>query len=189
MSIRQLARELGISPTRVAQLMRKGMPSGSVEEAKSWRMTYVGLPTTAKSNVVAIHDVVSDQDDLEDLGATLQRLRHVERTTSQALEGLIRQGKVTEASVLRREHVGVIKALYDAESKLIKINEARGRLISVDRALSLINDAMQSAILVLRRLPEMGRDPDERHRLEAFMNGVLTEIKAGAAEGLKRSAG
>ena len=83
------------------------------------------------------------------------------------------------------ERVAVIKAIYDAESKLIKIDEARGRLISVDRALSMINEAMQSAILVLRRLPEMGRTPEERARLEAFMNGVLAEIKAGAAAGLK----
>jgi hypothetical protein len=44
---------------------------------------------------------------------------------------------------------------------------------------------MQSAIVVLRRLTEMGRDPEERRRLEAFLNGVLSEIKRGAADRLK----
>jgi hypothetical protein len=61
-------------------------------------------------------------------------------------------------------------------------------LISVDKALGLINEAMQSAIVVLRRLPEMGRDPEEGRRLEAFLNGVLSEINPGAADGLKHAA-
>jgi hypothetical protein len=61
-------------------------------------------------------------------------------------------------------------------------------LISVDKALGLINEAMQSAIVVLRRLPEMGRNPEERRRLEAFLNGVLSEIKRGAADSLKNAA-
>jgi hypothetical protein len=89
---------------------------------------------------------------------------------------------------LRREHVAAIKALYDAESKLIKINEARGRLITVDRALGMINDAMQSAILLLRQLPHLARDPQEKQKLEAFLTAVLSEIKMGAANGLKHVA-
>ena len=80
------------------------------------------------------------------------------------------------------------KAVYDAELKEIKIKEVRGKLVSVDRALNLINEAMQSAVLVLRRLPELGRDPEERRRLEAFLNGVLAEIKSGAIEGFNRAA-
>jgi hypothetical protein len=187
MSIRSLAKDLGISPTRVAQLAKKGMPTRSLAEAQSWRTQYIRPPTTAKSNVVALYEVAGGIDD-DDLSSTLQRLRHVERSTATALEGLLRAGKIAEAAALRREHVAVIKAIYDAEIKSIKIAEIRGQLISVDRALAMINEAMQSAILVLRRLPEMGRDPAERARLEAFMNGVLAEIKTGAADGLKRTA-
>jgi hypothetical protein len=134
MTIRSLAKDLGISPTRVAQLMRKGMPTESAEAARAWRMTYVVAPTTAKSNVVAMHDVVCNDDKgdgLEDLGATLQRLRHVERAMSRALEELLRQGKVAEAAVLRREHVATVKALFDAEvsvkmSGVIRTSAVRG---------------------------------------------------------------
>jgi hypothetical protein len=91
-----------------------------------------------------------------------------------------RNDKIAEAVSLRREHVAAIKALYDAESKLIRINEAHGRLISVDHALSMINEAMLSAIIVLRPLPERARNPGERTRLQALMNGVLAEIRNGA---------
>jgi hypothetical protein len=61
--------------------------------------------------VVAMRQAVSDGGDWEDLGATLERLRRLERATSQALERLLWQGKVAEAAVLRREHVATVKAL------------------------------------------------------------------------------
>jgi hypothetical protein len=186
MSIRSLAKALGISPTRVAQLMRKGMPS-EPEAARSWRLQYVPAPTTAKSNVVPMHQAVNEGEDLEDLGATLSRLRHVERSTAAALEGLLRQGKVAEVAALRREHVAVIKAIYDAESKRIKIDEARGKLISVDKALSMISEALAAPIIMLRRLPELGRDPEERKRLEVFLNAVLNEMRDGGQRGLERA--
>jgi hypothetical protein len=79
--------------------------------------------------------------------------------------------------------------LYAAEEKLIRIGESRGKLISIDRALGMINEALQSAILVLRRLPELARDPEQRLALEAFLNAVLEECKAGAIEGARKSAG
>ena len=187
MTIRSLAKDLGISPTRVAQLIRKGMPAESAEAAQAWRTTYVTAPTTAKSNVVAMHETVNDGDVPEDLGATLERLRHVERATSRALEELLRQGKVAEAAVLRREHVATVKALFDAETKAIKIAETRGRLISVDRALGMISEALTAPLIMLRRLPELGRDPEERKRLEAFLNAVLNEIKDGAQRSFNRT--
>ena len=187
MSIRSLARDLGISPTRVAQLIRRGMPTDP-EQAKAWRMAYVTPPNTARSSVIAMHEAASEGDELEDLGATLVRLRHVERTTAAALEDLLRAGKVAEVAALRREHVAVIKAIYDAESKRIKIDEARGKLISVDRALSMISEALAAPIILLRRLPELGHDEAERKRLEVFLNAVLNEIRDGAQRGLERSA-
>ena len=71
---------------------------------------------------------------------------------------------------------------------MLKINEAKDNLIRVERVLGMINEAMQEAILILRRLLELARDPDEKHRLETFMNGALGAIKAGAAEGFKNAA-
>jgi hypothetical protein len=106
----------------------------------------------ATLEVVAMRQAVSDGGDLEDLGATLERLRHLERATSQALERLLRQGKVAEAAVLRREHVATVKALFDAESKAIRIAETRGKLITVDRALAMISEKAPGEAWSERRL-------------------------------------
>jgi hypothetical protein len=187
MSIRALARELGISPTRVAQLRAKGMPA-EPEAARAWRLTYVVAPTTAKSNVVAIHEAVSIGDALEDLEATLGRLRHVERSTAATLAGLLKEGKVSEAAVLRREHVATVRALFDAETKSIKIAETRGKLISVDRALSMISEALSESVIMLRQLPNLAPDEALRARLQALVNGILDAMKEGAHRGLERRA-
>ena len=63
---------------------------------------------------------------------------------------------------------------------MIKINVSRGKYVTVDMALSMIDAALKEAILTLRRLPELARDGEERPRLEAFMNGVLDAIRSGA---------
>jgi hypothetical protein len=187
MSIRSLAKALGISPTRVAQLRRKGMPSDP-EAARAWRLQYVPAPTTAKSSIVALHEAVSDGEGLEELGATLARLRHVERATAQAFEELLRQGKVAEVAALRREHCAVIKSLFDAETKAIRIAETRGRLITIDKALAMITEALAEPILLLRQLPNLASDEAGRQRLGAFVNGILDAMKAGAHRGLERTA-
>ena len=88
---------------------------------------------------------------------------------------------------LRREHCTALKTLYGAEEKLIKINANRGKLITVDSALALVNEAMQEAILTLRQLPDLGGDAVEKERLAAFLNGVLDAIRRGAEVGIKRS--
>lgn len=193
MSIRQLARDLGISPTRVVQLAKKGMPTDSPESAAQWRTQYITPPTTAKSNVVAMHEVshvrsFSAEDD-GDLTGTLQRLRHVERSTSAALERLLKEGKVAEAAALRREHVATVKALFDAETKSIKIAETRGRLISVDRALSMVNEAVAEPLIMLRQLPSLAKDDADRARFNAIVNGILVAMREGAARGLELSSG
>ena len=187
LTIRQWASELGVSTGTVANLRREGMP-GDLAEAKRW----LELRNANKRRQRFLHrdDVApaAGEVEAEGLEGTVTRLRGLERDLANAASRAFKAGQIPESITLRREHVAAIKAIYDAESKLIKINETRGRLVSVDRALNLINDAMQSAILVLRRLPELGRDPEERRRLEAFLNGVLAEIKSGAVEGFNRAA-
>jgi hypothetical protein len=182
MSIRQLARGLGVSPSLIVRLLGRGMPR-ELEAAKEWRARSIRARETPEHRPEVVVEMGG-----EDLEEMVTHLRQMERALAQAAQRAYKENRVPESIILRREHVQAIKAIYDAEAKLIKINEARAKLISVDRALSMINEAVQAAILVLRRLPEMGRDADERRRLEAFMNGVLAELKTGAADGLKHAA-
>lgn len=182
MTVRALARVLEISPSLAHRLIRRGMPR-EAEAAKEWRAQAIRSREKPEQ-----HPSVLVEFGGEELEEMVSHLRQLERALIQATARAYKEDRTAEAITLRREHVAAVKAIYDAESKLIKISEARAKLISMDRALSMINEAMQSAILVLRRLPELGRNPEERGRLEAFMNAVLTEIKAGAANGLKYAA-
>lgn len=96
---------------------------------------------------------------------------------------MLREGRVTEAQALRREHSSLIKSLFEASTKVIRVEEARGKLIRLDTALSMVSEALAAPIITLRRLPELAQNSEQRARLEAFMNGVLEEIKAGAVRG------
>jgi hypothetical protein len=194
MTIRELARALEISPALVYRLLRRGMPR-EVEAAKEWRARTIRARATPAAKPAVVIDmsdesrpgVIVELVDADGYAGMIERLRRLEKDLAAAAGRAFRADRVAEAITLRREHVAAVKAIYETEAKSIKIDEARGRLVSVDRALNLINDAMQSAILVLRRLPELGRDPEERRRLESFLNGILSEIKSGAVEGFNRT--
>jgi hypothetical protein len=180
MTIRELAAALGVSNGSVVNWKRQGMPDG-IEEARAWvkhRGRRRGDPPAATVPI----EVPAGEYNLAD---TVPRLRMLEENIAKASAQAYREGKLSEAISLRREHVSAIRAVYEAESKLVKIQEMRGKLIPVEKALAIVNNAIQSGIVVLRRLPELGKTPEERRRLEAFLNAVLTELKDGAAAGAK----
>jgi hypothetical protein len=200
LSTRAMGRELGISGPVVVRYKKRGMPMDDPAKAREWRALYVrpltGPPRpqlssssfassssqrqteTATSNVVDLYATEVGAEQLED---TIPRLRRLEKATSVALERAIKEDNLTASVALRREHCTALKTLYNAEEKLIRINVSRGKLIAVSEALSMINNSLQSGITVLRRLPELGRTPEERTRLAAFLNSVLNEFRAGAA--------
>lgn len=203
LTTRQMARELGISGPLVSVLSRKGMPMNDVLKAKEWRALYVRprakperpeasgghpevkAPAAAEGeNVVDLYATEIGFEQLED---TIPRLRRLEKATAVALEKATKEGNIAAIVALRREHVTALKTLYGAEEKLIRIGEKRGRLVGLDRAQAMIGEALRAPVITLRRLPELARTPEERVRLEAFLNAVLNEIKLGAAEGLKYS--
>jgi hypothetical protein len=168
------------------------------ERAKEWRARYVrprakpqrghapGQEDKATcSDPVRTSKVVDffrvDQPGSEELEDSIPRLRRLrEKATALALERALKENDVAASVALRREHCTALRTLYGAEEKLIKINVSRGKYVTVDMALSMIDAALKEAILTLRRLPELARDGEERPRLEAFMNGVLDAIRSGA---------
>ena len=86
---------------------------------------------------------------------------------------------------MRQQHGQLLRSLFDAEAKLMKLAEQRGELVSVDRAVAMVYAAMSEAVILLRRLPDLGRDEAEKARLTAFMSAVLQALRDGAKAGLK----
>ena len=181
MSIRTLAKDLQLSPTRIAQLLAQGMPTDP-GAARKWRLEFVNARKgSGPPNVVPIevHDVAGD------LAATLARLREQERLIAGALTSLIKEGRLSEAASLRRDHISVVKGLFDAESRAIKIAESRGQLIRVEVALNMISASLAEPILMLRQLPNIAQTPQEKARLETCVNGILSTIRDGAEQSLR----
>ena len=216
MGIRELARQLGLSPARICQLAKAGMPTDSDAAAREWRLQYVA-PRPPKprhrSTYIDAHPASdvdatdhpqsigsSDQhasdertivpmpfpDGDGDLDATLKRLHHLERVTATTLERLLSESRVSEAAALRREYSQVLKSVYDCEVKKLKFDEARGRLVTIDTAWSIIAGATQEALLLLRQLPGLAKTPEERGKLETFLAAVLNAFKDGATEGMRK---
>jgi hypothetical protein len=112
---------LGVSVGTVINLRREGMPA-DLADAKAWYATRAGAKRRFKMPT-AVDPADIEAEDLED---SLPRIRRLEKALALAAERAFKAEKIPEAISLRREHVAAIKILYDAESKLIKINEARG---------------------------------------------------------------
>jgi hypothetical protein len=130
----------------------------------------------------------AEEEEKEDLAACIRRLRRLEATCAQSLERMLREGRVSEAQALRREHASIIKSLFDASSKLLKLEEARGKLVSLDTALSMISESLSEPVILLRQLPSVARDSAERDRLQSIVYGILDAMKEGARRGLERTA-
>jgi hypothetical protein len=69
--------------------------------------------------------------------------------------------------------------MYHFEAKLLKHNEARRKLIDVNRVRATISGSIAAGVAVLHRLAELGRDPAERRRLEEFAAAVIAEFENG----------
>ena len=204
LTTRQLAKALDLDRRGVARDIKRGMPR-TIQGARAWRLAFVAhrrghdqsrspggeeastVTHPPAAQVVPVDFAVPDSEEPEDLHASLGRLRRLERSTAAAIEQLLSQGKTTEAIALRREHATILRGLFDSSAKLLKLEEASGKLIPVSRALSMINDSLQPGLLMLRRLPELGKTAEQRSALESFVNAILEEFKAGATANLKRS--
>jgi hypothetical protein len=84
-----------------------------------------------------------------------------------------------ETALYRRQHLESVRVLYDFEAKLIKTDAAREKLVDIDRLNAMIAGAIAGGLAVMRRLPELGRDPEERRRLEEFGAGAIKEFERG----------
>lgn len=131
-------------------------------------------------NVVDLFSHEAGEGQLED---TIPRLRRLEKATALALERAIKDDNHVAAVSLRREHCTALRTLYASEEKLLKIDEAKGKLIRLDRALAMIDEALKEPVIMLRQLPDLARSPEEKSRLEVFLHAILGAMRDGAARG------
>jgi hypothetical protein len=175
---RNMAEALGISRGSVGNYVKRGMPMHTVEAARAWMG---GKRETVIEPTLEPDNGSSPLGDTDGLG----RLRKIETATAEALCRALKDGRIPEAAALRREHITALKALYESEAKALKYELARGKVVSMARVHSMIGRSFRAGVIALKRLPEIGQTPEEKTRLEVFLNGVLAEFKVGAADGFE----
>jgi hypothetical protein len=205
-SYRNLAQVLGCSYGTVVNRVRAGMPPHDTAAARAWcanlparkkfkrRIPEAGRHVNGdapanghpskRRDVTTFAAIDTSGIDIagETLASTIPRLRSIERAIHDALTRSINKDPCTyEAGLLRLEHLKSIRALYDYEAKLIRIDAAREKLISIDRVHSMISGALRVGAAVMGRLPELGVDEDDRRRLEEFATAVLKEFEFSGA--------
>lgn len=173
---KQLARALGVTDRMVRKYLGSGMPSDSEQDALNWRAENLKASSRRKVALPAL-DVARTDVHGETLDSSIDRLRRTEKALGSALEREIETGQPDIISTLRKEHCAAVKALTDAEYRIMKIKRERGQLVSIDEAKAIISRGHESIISFFRRLDEGVTDEHEKSKLRAIAEAGLAEIR------------
>jgi hypothetical protein len=207
-----IARSLGVEAVTIGVWRKLGMPNGTIAAAREWMEA--NKPVTAhrrtstptedlKQPLVALPD--------EDPTEVVKRLRLAERTIAAGLTGWIdialpeaikerdeaRPGKAQDEAerkitvihykieALRKEQRAAVSALFKAEQDAVKLDRARGKLITIDEAKDLASKLLLPSIIAIRKLPDAATDENERNKFSAIAEMLLSGMREAATAALK----
>jgi hypothetical protein len=195
MTRQQLQDALGFQKAYTNKLIGKGMPTTSVEDARKWLEEHQvrGKPGVRSKGAPRTAALVLPVEGDSTLADAVSRLQGSERAVSarinevtaelQKISDNDEQKKLSnQLADLRGEQKQIVTALAKAENDLVKLQKARGQLISIDDAKALVSKALASAITALKRIPQSGQNPDEQNRLAGIVDAGLAEIYRTAQE-------
>src|SRR6266481_998444 len=171
----QIARELGISGQTIGVWKREGCPTSSVGAALEWardnRPHFGKRQAASQEEIPRPLPVVLPPD--ESVYDVVARLRENERAIAgEVASWLNLSAKLAEdrgktggkealeldrkisvighrVAVLRKEQRAAVQALLDGESAIIKLEKARGALITLDGAKELVSSAVLPIIIAI----------------------------------------
>ena len=198
-----LSKALDVSHTAVRKWRKKGMPNVSISAAKEWvaaNKPKIGQRTQPTHEELTMPLVSLPED--EDPQAVVQRLRTAEKTIAGSINAWVdvalpealaerskakgkalieAERKVTiinhKIEVLRREQRQAVSALLDAEGDVVKLERARGKLLTLDEAKEMATKCLLPIAIEIRKLPDMAESDRERSRLAAKAESLLAIIR------------
>jgi hypothetical protein len=120
--------------------------------------------------------------DGETLEESIERLRQIEKSLGVAVQQAAAEGYSAELRQLQRDHINAVKALSDAEIRVMRLQQKRGELITVDEAKAMITKTLAPILVELRKLVDQARDDTEKVLLSAIAEHLLAKIRESAAE-------
>jgi hypothetical protein len=198
-----IAKALDVSHTAVRRWRKKGMPNTSIAAAREW--VAANKPRVGRRQVTGNEELVMPLVSLpenEDPQAVVQRLRTAEKTIAGSINAWVdialpqalaerekakgkalieAERKVTiinhKIEVLRREQRQAVSALLDAEGDVVKLERARGKLVTLDEAKEMSTKNLLPLIIEIRKLPDMAESERERSRLAAKAEALLAILR------------
>jgi hypothetical protein len=169
------------------------MPTDDLEAAKAFAQNR--KPTTKREPKDAIEDVAPIPVEGETAYNVRDRLQAQERSISGEIQGLnaaLEQARLSndekEAYKLlqalksaREEHRRQADSLLKAEGRIILLEKNRGDLISVEAARQFVSKTIIPLTIWLRKLPDTGRNSEEKGLLETLREAGLEILSAAEA--------
>jgi hypothetical protein len=202
----QIAKALGIDRTTAWRWRKEGLPAEDLELAKAWAQNRKPKPKVSVEPNPVMETFVGDKkltihagEKVETAYDVRDRLQAQERTIAAEIQGLnaaLEQARLgnDEKSAYkllqalksaREEHRRQADSLLKAGGRIILLEKNRGDLISVDASKDFVSKCIVPLTIWLRKLPDLGRNPDEKGLLETLRETGLEVIKGAARDALE----
>ena len=113
--------------------------------------------------------------DGEALEESIERLRQIEKSLGVAVQKAAAEGYSAELRQLQRDHINAVKALSDSEIRVVRLQQKRGELITVDEAKAMITKTLTPILVELRKLVDQARDDAFKSLLRAAGNDPVMQ--------------
>jgi len=111
----------------------------------------------------------------ETLEESIERLRQIEKSLGVAVQKVAADGYSAGLRQLQRDHINAVKALSDAEIRVMRLQQKRGELITVDEAKAMITKTLAPILVQLRKLVDQTRDDTFKSLLRAAGNDPVMQ--------------
>jgi hypothetical protein len=188
----QLGLTLNVHRSTAFRWRKAGCPTDDLDQAKAWAQNRKPKPKPpmAQESVAPIpvegetaynvRDRLQAQErsiasEIEGLNAALEQARHSndESAAYKLLQAL---------KSAREEHRRQADWLLKAEGRIILLEKNRGDLVSVQAAREFVSKAIIPLTIWLRKLPDAGRNSEEKTLLEGLREAGLETLRASARE-------
>ena len=151
------ARHANLSPGRVSQLCRQGMPLHSPEAADAWRgLTARQRPEASAAPPTGLPRCSQPAPDLEGAAecvrAAWARLERCERGAFQVLEAALEAGR-PDAGRLVAVHAAAVRNLADGRGRLLDLAERERQLVSGSWVRRVMTDHDGAVASLLKAMP------------------------------------
>jgi hypothetical protein len=190
----QLGQALNVHRSTAFRWRKDGCPTHDLDQAKAWAQNRKLKPTTRANE--ATEDAPPIPVEGETAYNVRDRLQAQERTIAAEIQGLnaaLEQArrsndestayKLLQAlKSAREEHRRQVDSLLKAEGRIILLEKNRGDLISVQASREFVSKTIIPLTIFLRKMPDAGRNTEEKNLLETLREAGLAVLRTSAAE-------